>query len=169
MKTIRLTKGYVALVDDVDYERVNQYRWRAAKSRTGDIIYAIRTTLKAERADRRRTSQLMHRFILGLGPASADSRFADHKNHNGLDNRRSNLRIVTNQLNSRNRLKWSRPSTSRFKGVTRRADNGKWRAGIRINGKRQNLGQYDSEEAAHAAYVAAAKQLFGEFACVGAL
>jgi len=99
----------------------------------------------------------MHILITGY----KIGRRVDHINGNGLDNRRSNLRIATSQQNNRNR-KICNLNTSGFKGV--RLDRNKWRADIRIDGKRKNLGRFVNPEAAAAAYDEAARKYFGEFA-----
>lgn len=91
----------------------------------------------------------------------------DHKNGNGLDNRRSNLRFCTNAQNQHNQRKWGsrsgKPLSSRYKGVSWHR-RGHWRAKIQAQGKRRYLGQFQSEEAAARAYDRAARELHGEFA-----
>jgi hypothetical protein len=152
MKTIPLTKGYVALVSDEDFERVNAYKWCAKVD--PHTVYAIRS-LRLE--DGKRTTIKMHRFIAGVTNPQID---VDHKDHNGLNNQRENLRVCTRAQNHGNRKKTR--GTATFKGVT--WDREKWLAGIRINRKRQYLGRFTDEIDAAMAYDDAARQLFGPFA-----
>jgi hypothetical protein len=101
----------------------------------------------------------MHREIAGPGPGQV----VDHINHDGLDNRRCNLRVCSHAENVRNqRGQYGR--SSRYKGVSRDRRLGKWRAQIWHNGKHTYLGLHDSETAAAEAYNAKARELFGEFA-----
>jgi hypothetical protein len=90
----------------------------------------------------------LHRAVLGLEPG--DGLQADHITGDRLDNRRSNLRIVTNAQNSQNLS--SKGGTSRYRGVYWFADRGKWVAAVTLNGRRKTVGYFDSEDdAAHAA------------------
>jgi hypothetical protein len=88
----------------------------------------------------------------------------DHKNGNGLDNRRDNLRKATATENNRNRMKLRAPCASKYKGVWRHYD--KWGAAIWDKGKSIKLGRFDTEAKAAEAYDAAARRLHGEFARV---
>jgi len=94
MKQITLTQGQYAIVDDWNYEWLNQWKWCAGWAKNTKSYYAMRRA-KGE-FDRYYTIR-MHREILGL--KKGDRRQADHINHNTLDNRESNLRIVNNQQN----------------------------------------------------------------------
>jgi hypothetical protein len=98
----------------------------------------------------------MHRVILGL--ADGDPTQVDHRNHDGLDNRRSNLRTATPPQNNGNQLK-RKGTTSKYKGVSRYKGR-RWRAAI----QRRHLGIFGSEEAAATAYNVAASEVFGEYA-----
>lgn len=101
----------------------------------------------------------LHRWV-----ANADkNQFVDHKNHNPLDNRRSNLRLCTCSQNQCNRPKQSN-NTSGFKGVSKNGN--RWGAKISYQGVTRHLGTYASPELAHYAYVAAAKRLHSNFACI---
>lgn len=160
MKEIPLTQGLVAIVDNDDYERVSAHRWYTAISRTSSdgvsLIYAVRS---AYRPDGQRRQQRLHRFILD----APDNMQVDHINGDGLDNRRENLRLCTSAENSRNVRPYT-GGTSALKGVSWHLRVKKWRAQIKINGKKLHLGYYSTEEDAAKAYDSAALRFHGEFA-----
>jgi hypothetical protein len=101
----------------------------------------------------------MHREIMG----AAEGQVVDHINHDGLDNRRCNLRVCSHAENVRNQ-RGQRGRSSGYKGVSRDRRLGKWRAQIWHNGKHTYLGLFESEAAAARAYNAKARDLFGAFA-----
>lgn len=155
MIEIPLTQGKVALIDDEDYELVSKHKWCAAKN--GTTFYA-QTVF---RVNGKHKCILMHRLILGL--AFGDKCHGDHRDGNGLDNRRANLRIAIGGQNQRNR----RPTTnnsSRFKGVHLSKGGKLWRAEIGFNRKNHYIGLFKDEEEAARAYNAAALKHHGEFA-----
>lgn len=123
--------GDVALVSPEDAELVQQYRWLSLRSR--NTVYA--TTYL--RHDGRQTTVYMHRLILQLG--FGDTRECDHRNGDGLDNRRVNLRIATRAENSRNqrkqRMRGSLPTISRYKGVILERRETQWTAADRGAGR----------------------------------
>jgi len=100
----------------------------------------------------------MHRLIM----QPPEGMVVDHIDGNGLNNRRSNLRICTPHQNSFNQPQ--RPGTSRFKGVSFRRDCGKWDVQIRMKGKALHLGLYEDEEQAAHVYDCKAVELYGRFA-----
>lgn len=150
---IPLTGGKCALVDACDYESAARFNWCAAKSST--TFYAMRRMI----VDGILTSMYLHRFILEI----YDEREVDHKNGNGLDCRRENLRACNSQLNNMNRSK-SAGFTSSFKGVSWDKSRNLWRATIKINRRIKYLGRFHSELEAAAAYNKTAYIIFGEFA-----
>lgn len=154
MKEIPLTKGKVAIVDDTDYEQLMQYKWQASCYR--GTWYARRGGLAA--LGQRGMTFSMHREIM-RPPAELE---VDHKDGNGLNNTRGNLRICTPQENRFNQRKHK--GMSRFKGVV--FNGGKWMARINVNRKTIYIGKYNTEEAAARAYDEAARKHFGEFARV---
>lgn len=159
MKQIPLTQGFVALVDDWNYERLSKHNWYAAVKAHGRLVYAQR---EVRFSDGTRTTIQLHQIV--LPPKSG--LITDHKSGNTLDCREHNLRYSTYLNNGSNKRKPFRRSTSQFKGVCWAKDRQKWRAAIRVNWKLINLGQFDCEKSAARAYDAAAKKYFGEFACL---
>lgn len=153
---IPLTRGMVALVDEEDAGIVlARGRWVA---QVGSGTYARSVKYLGGGAKNPiRSSILMHTLITGWP-------YIDHRNGDGLDNRRCNLREATHALNMRNKRMY-RNNTSGFKGVMRNSGKGlPWAARIRLDNRRRRLGNYDTPEEAARAYDAAARELFGEFA-----
>lgn len=154
MKEIPLTKGYVALVDDADYEEMSEHRWQACVQ-SERLVYAKRDY----QVDRKRFSVLMHRAIIDAPPDSE----VDHADGNGLNNCRANLRVCSFTQNQQNRGK--RPNTtSKYKGVSWHARSRRWRARICVNGKELYLGGFTSEKEAADTYDAKAREVFGGYA-----
>lgn len=147
-----------ALIDDDDYELVKWHKWRAQKGK--NTFYAA-TNLP--HINGKRTGLLMHRLILGLTDPKIQG---DHKNRNGLDNRRENLRACTHGQNQQNSCIYKN-NTSGFKGVTWDKSARKWRSYIKFNSKGKHLGLFETPEAAHEAYCKAAAELHGEFSNTG--
>ena len=164
MKTIELTRGQVAIVDDEDYEWLNQWKWFAQYTPHTRTYYAARNTPKGKG---KQTVLIMARVICGL--KRGNKREVDHKNHKSLDNRKVNLRICSHQENSCNqfahRFHNGKPCTSQYQGVSWHKQTKKWRTRIRIHGKSIWLGLFTSEIAAAQRYNQAAQKLFGKFAC----
>jgi hypothetical protein len=153
--------GRVALIDIDDYELVSPHTWdvseveRPAGRKSGP--YAA-TSVRGDRP-RARRAIMMHQMITG-------SRGADHRNHDGLDNRIANLRLPRGPQNDHNR-RVKLTSGSGLKGVYYdKRKTQPWQAYITVAGKRQHLGYFAEKEAAGAAYDDAARQHFGEFACL---
>ena len=135
-KGIGLTQGKVAVVDDDMQDELNQYNWFAKKDR--NTWYATRN----DRIDGKKTSISMHRQILGL--ERGDGKIADHVNRNGLDNRRSNLRIVSPTENNRNHG-GHKHNTSGHNGVSWNNNHQRWEAYLQTDGKRIHLGDYKNK------------------------
>jgi hypothetical protein len=138
--------GNSALIDKEDIPTVCSIPWYLRK--TGSRKYAACSGTYG--------GKMMHQIIMPEVPQ------IDHQDGNGLNNRRSNLRPCTPLQNLQNRLKCSKPCSSRYKGVRFRAK--RWESSIMAKGVRRHLGRFLSEEQAALAYDAAARELHGEFA-----
>lgn len=161
-REIPLTKGKVALVDAKDFERVSAVKWHAHRSNpAGRAKWYARRLVSTPQADgaTRQVPVLLHRFIMDAPP----DKQVDHRDGDGLNCRRLNMRIATRTQNARN----CKPcGTSGYKGVSKSGGGvqNPYRAQIKISGVTRLLGFFpDAVSAAHA-YDQAATKLFGEFA-----
>ncbi len=155
MKLIPLKGGLFAKVDDSDYNELMKVKWHPT-SRSQKNIYA------------RCSKGSMHRVILGLTDPKI---IVDHKDHDGLNNQRDNIRACTHRENSFNRIPYGK---SKYLGVylhtTKRKKKKKiyisewWTAAVTINKKQITVGRFKDQEAAARAYDKAAKKHYGEFA-----
>jgi len=161
--SIPLTKGYVTVVSPEDSD-LEGFKWFAQPRR--NTVYAIRTIRLKE--DGSRSTQCLHRVILQriLGRSLARNEFVDHRDGDGLNNHRENLRVATHTENMRNQRK-SSANTSGYKGVCWHKHVRKWTVQISVNGKYVYLGYFDDIEDAAAAYRQAADKHHGEFANYG--
>jgi hypothetical protein len=143
MAKIELSRGLFAEVDDADLLELSAYSWHAVARRDGKGFYAKNTAGKR-----------MHRLLMGV----SDSLVVDHRDGDGLNNRRENLRIGTQSQNCVNRL--VTPGNT-LRGA--RPKKGKWQAYIKYQGKQRSLGYFSTEQEAHAAYLAEALRLHGDW------
>ncbi len=142
------------LVDDQDFDWLNQFKWHIWKNKNN--FYAR----KANASDSN-VKDYMHRMILKVTDPTV---LIDHKNHNGLDNQRNNIRTCTFQQSQQNRRS-EKNSTSKYLGVSYSSERKKWTVGITPpNQKRKALGRFDDEVEAAKVYDAAAAKYFGDFA-----
>jgi hypothetical protein len=155
-RRIPLTQGRFAIVDPEDYDRISRYKWHLNKGT--HTCYAVRSLTNGKKEPRK--NMRMHDLILNLPP----DRYCDHINHNGLDNRKANLRPATRAQNIWHRRKFKSPSRSKFKGLCWMSKENRWLARITVNGQRLCLGSFENEIDAAKAYDRAAKQHFGAFA-----
>lgn len=156
MKEIQLTQGKFALVDDGDFEFLNQWKWYVHPCL--HTWYAYRNN----EANWKKRKTIMHRIIFEHIPIGYQ---IDHINGNGLDNRRSNLRLCTcaqNQWNQSMRT----DNTSGYRGVFWHKSSKCWTSSIRVHGKQIYLGLFKDKESAAVVYNEAALKYFGEFARV---
>lgn len=152
---IPLTRGYVALVDDADAELVLPFKWHAVTA--SQSVYACRSVRRTGGGPRQAV-QLMHTLITGWA-------FTDHRDGNGLNNQRANLRQASLAENSRNRQ--ANRSASPYKGVSINRGRGlPWKAAIKHQGVSRHLGYFGTDAEAARAYDVAARELFGQFAAV---
>lgn len=155
---IPLSQGRISLIDEADWELVRGYRWYAVKDR--NVWYAQANTSRKEGP--RRTVR-MHRLLLGLTDGKIK---IDHRDGDGLNNQRANLRSCKHAQNLRNTGAHAN-NTSGFKGVSWDKQSGRWKAQIRGDLKKKHIGYFFTPEEAFAAYCSAAAELHGEFANVG--
>lgn len=146
-KIVPLTQGKYALVDEEDYERVMQYNWTLEDKSIG-VMYA------------KNIKFYLHRFIMGVTDPKIK---VDHIFHDGLDNRKANLRVCTHKQNMGN-MRGQKNKTSAFKGVCYSPSKKKWRATFSVQSKSKHIGYYTTEEDAAKAYDNVVRELRGEFA-----
>ena len=156
-RRIPLSRGEHAIVDPDDYAWLSQYNWHVSGS--NGSFYAVRNT--GQRRGQKRVAVKMHREILRV----PDGMFVDHINHNGLDNRKANLRPATQAQNARNRRKRSTSKVhSKYKGLTWYKSQKRWAVRIMVDRKSKFIGYFDNELDAAKAYDMAAKKYHGQFA-----
>lgn len=152
---IPLTKGLYTIIDVIDAD-LAKLNWCAS---VHTKAYAVRKSSRA------RTTERLHRVILSrmVNKELERKDFCDHINQKTLDNRRGNLRVVSNQQNMHNVSVYAN-NKSGCKGVSWNKSHRKWISKIMINGKYISLGDFDTPEQAYFAYCQAAIELQGEFA-----
>lgn len=150
MKKIKLTQNKYALVDDEDFDRLNQYRWQAELN--GHVWYAKR------RDNKNNKNIKMHRVIM----KTPDGVKTDHMDRNGLNNQKSNLRICTDSENAWNRKKRI-DNISGFKGVSYHRKTNKWQARIMINGTDFYLGLFTTKLKAYEKYCKVSVKYHGKY------
>jgi len=153
IRYIPLTQGKVAIVDAADYEWLSRFTWCA--TRNSKAFYAVRRKSDGSGCI------WMHRAIAN----PPDTHDVDHQDGNGLNNRRSNLRIATRAENLRNSRRRS-SNTSGYKGVSWSAAANKWMARITVDGKNIYLGVFVDIEDAKKVYNDAALNFHKDFALV---
>lgn len=150
MKTLRLSRGFEAKVDDAVFRWASQFRWSVSPAK--HTYYAYRK--------RERKNVYLHREILG----NPEGREVDHVDGDGLNNQRENLRVVTHAGNAMARQSHRSGKTSVFRGVRFHQPSRKWTAQIKVDGANRWLGGFDREEEAARRYDEAALHYFGSLA-----
>ena len=168
MKEIQLINSTrVALVDDEDYEKLRGYAWWEHKVKEDNAEFTGLSYAYGVKLPRKQTGERivkMHRLILGL---KSSKQIVDHIDHDGLNNQKENLRLITAAQNAQ-RARFSactnpRKRHSKFRGVSFLGWYGKYLAYVNCNGKREYLGYFDTAEEAARARDKRAKELHGEF------
>jgi hypothetical protein len=153
---VPLTQGYEAIIDAADVPLVEGLNWFAQtdKRRDGSVrnVYAART----DKVNGRNIASFLHRVVISAQIGVE----VDHRDNNGLNNQRANLRIATREQNARNQR---RQESDTARGTTYVKRRRKWQAQIKVGGRSIYLGMFGSEAAAHAAYIKASAELHGEF------
>lgn len=149
MKELKISRGLVALVDDDVFDALSAHKYYASKS--GATHYAVRHQKPIVLGKLK-----LHHEVIGYPP---DGMVVDHIDGDGLNNTRANLRFVTVRQNQQNQVLSTCKKHSKYPGVSRyiRGKYSYWVAGAKFNGKRKTIGYFDTEEAAHAAYLQAIK------------
>jgi len=148
---------YPAFVEASDAPRVVPYNWNiyAGGDKKHPVGFYARATVNGKNVS-------MHRLILDLTDPNV---ITDHQDHCGINNTRKNIRPATHQQNGANTRKRS-GDTSKYKGVSWKTAYGQWVSTIELGGKKKHLGYFDDEADAARIYNDAARELFGEFACL---
>jgi hypothetical protein len=141
------------ILDREDYYKFGNIKWALGGRKNN--FYAI-GGIRNKDGELEKVS--LHRLILN----PPENKLVDHRNGNGLDNRRENLRLATHAQNMLNRRK-QKNTSSKFIGVYFDKQTGKWRAKIKVNSKTMHIGRFDSELQAALAYDRTAKLYHGEF------
>lgn len=151
MKVILIGSGFYAKVDDVDFPKLSALPWFSQRATNGVVYAALKLPKKPK--------TYMHRIISG----AKKGEWVDHRDRNGLNNQKSNLRICSASQNIAGK-RMSRNNTSGFKGVGFCKKSGRWHAYIKKNRKFIFLGSFTNPLAAAKSYDAAAIRLNGQFA-----
>lgn len=151
-----MSQGQFAIVDAASFDWLNQWNWTAVWDDQTQSYYATRGIT---RPSGKQKTILMHRLIAG----DPDGKIVDHKDHDTLNNRRKNLRAVSDAESNWNR-RIRKDSTSGATGVTWNSRDRLWYARLGVNGKRLHLGNFKTKEEAISAYSTAAIEHHGAFA-----
>ena len=155
MRTISVS-GHSVMIDDQDYLHVNQFTWHITKRKHTYYVFRY-----VKISTSKYTILLLHRDLMGC--TKGDGKLIDHKDRNGLNCQRSNLRFCTRSQNRANSVS---SGGSKFKGVSWKKSKGLWRTALQFNGKHIHVGYFDNEIDAAKAYNAEAVKYHKEFTCL---
>lgn len=156
MKKIPLSQGQFALIDDEDFSIVSQHKWYAYKNR---YTFYVRTNVLNKGI---RGTLLLHRLLLNAKNVEQ----IDHKDRNGLNNQRNNIRICSASENMINRI--FKNSTG-FRGVFKIKKTGRFTGAIQVDKKRVTVGCYATAKEAALAYNNMARKIHGDCAILNSL
>lgn len=148
MRLINLNTGGHAIIDNEDYSLVSQFKWYLLNKGRTKYVH-------------NQYGQLLHRVVMKC--VKGDGKVVDHKDHDGLNCQKENLRICTHKENQRN-VRSHKDSTSKYLGVCWHKKKKKFEVRVRVEGKNIRLGYFFNETEAAKAYDVAAKKHYGEFA-----
>jgi len=150
--------NHIILIDDEDYDKIKNITWHIGYERHSGGYYVLSKIWVKE--EKKQYQIAMHRIIMDCPKGM----IVDHINHNGLDNRKCNLRICTHSENGRNVKKHRIDTSSRYKGVCKKTKEKNYSAQITIDKKRIHIGTFKTEDQAAIAYNIAALKHHGEYA-----
>lgn len=155
MKEIRVSGGHIALVDDIDYRLLATLAWQSCGGRYASHAYGP--------AGRQKRLMLHNLIARSMGLEIPDGHEVDHKNRDGFDNQRHNLRVITYAMNRHNTDLLAN-NTSGVAGVHWDTQSGRWRARIKIQVMKSStcLGRFDKFEDAVAARLKAERRYLGD-------
>lgn len=154
-KSIPLTQGLFAIVDEEDFDQLNLYKWYASKRSNGGYV--------AMRDERKRGVYHRHIYMHREIMKTPSDQMTDHRNGDGLNNQKCNLRNCSRKENQRNKRRMSSLNSSGVRGIFWEKSCNRWRAQISIDNKNKHLGVFKSKEDAQAVYIEASKSIYGEF------
>lgn len=152
--TIPLSKGKSAVIDAADWPIVSGHRWRLLLTQRGACYAQTVINVNGERRN-----LFLHRLLMN----PPDGLEVDHKDRNGLNCRRENMRLATRAQNCWNRRR-PRDGSNPYRGVYQLKTQKQWNARICVQGRKIYLGYFESAEEAARAYDSAAREHHGEFA-----
>lgn len=156
---IPLTQDKVAIVDKEDFDELNKWKWNVTYGNKNGKHYAKRAEYIGTFDGKKKVKTIrMHRELMN----APKGKVIDHINHNTLDNRKSNLRVVSQRQNCQN---YEKKGTSKYPGVSWNSINKKWTATILIKQNIKNLGYFEDERDAAKAYEEACRELGEELVC----
>ena len=154
MRQLKLTQDQYTLVDDDVYEWASKYKWYTGKN--GNTAYVVRKYY-IDKISKKRRNMALHHCIIGF---PLNKKQVDHIDGDGLNNQRSNLKIVTVRGNSQNRRERRiGKKSSKYVGVFWHKRIKKWQVSLQLNGKSKHLGYFDDELLANEIYTNAVKNL----------